>query len=166
MKNLFLFTILASAQASHVCGVCRNITQAIDHYDPITIAASVCPLAGELYDVCEDILPPVVEWMQSNGEFDMICTEICASGEDYDYFGDYNDLHHPFDIPHEEPVDLHESRHEGHHPFDIPHEEPVDLHESRHEGHHPFDIPHGNHPPHGIISVGEGESDIHSIQST
>ena len=189
MKTLLLLTLLASAQSSQVCDVCRNITHVIDHYDPTTIADSICPLIGEFEDVCEDILPPIVEWMQTTGELDMICIELCANGEDYDYFGDYDNLdlsvarhegHHPFDIPHEETVDLSVTRHEGHHPFDIPHEETVDLHETRHEGHHPFDIPHeetvdlsvarshGHHPfdiPHEetpeIISVGEAETDIH-----
>ena len=145
MKKALLLTLLATVQAraTLVCQECKIVTDAMDNYDPTTIASYICPETGEFEEICETILPPVIALVQSSGEIDAACDVMCNNGEDYDYFGDYNGtMRHPFDLPHEETEDLNVARDHGQHPFDLPHEESEDLNVARDHGQHPFDLPH------------------------
>ena len=111
----------------------------------------------------------MIDWIQQNVSPVSICSELCATGEDYNVYEDYNgedlnvakDLHHhPFDIPHPEPTDLHVAKDLHHHPFDVPHPEPTDLHVAKDLHHHPFDVPHPKEPV-PIISANETETIDH-----
>ena len=141
------------------CDDCKDIIDTFDGYDIIVLTDEICPFL-QYNGMCEGIAPYVFEWIQQNITYDMICSDVCAAGEDYDTYGDYNDdvaqdhrhhpetphvaqdlHHHPFDLPHPETPHVAQDLH--HHPFDLPHPEPPKDH--RH--HHLFDLPHSPDTP-------------------
>ena len=134
------------------CDICKDTIQTFDNLDATVIANEICPFL-QYNGFCEDIAPYVIDWLQFNIAPDMICNDICATGEDYSQYGDYNedidlnvaqDLHHhPFDIPHHETPHVAQDLH--HHPFDLPHHETPHVAQDLH--HHPFDLPHSSDEP-------------------
>ena len=143
ITHLILLAATAHAYQGEWCDECTTIVDTFDALDANTIADQICPLIG--YEtICEDIAPYMIDWIQNHADAKTVCADWCATGEDYDTYGDYDEIaylhvaqdlhHHPFDVPHPEPTedppanltdaeDLHVAHDLHHHPFDVPHQE-------------------------------------------
>ena len=158
LKYLLFFTLALTAHAKDWCSECKDVVEAFDGMDPTVLSNEICPIIGYA-NLCEDIAPYIIEWMQDHSDSDAICAELCSTGEDYDYMGDYVDPIRPFIADDSQPeppkTPMPKDFHKIHHPFDIPHpstkttetdsqpEPPkTPMPKDFHKIHHPFDIPH------------------------
>ena len=134
---MFKFLIIAliagvvRTQENNYCETCKDAVTSFDDMDAHSIAAELCPTIG-YGEICEDISPILIEWVQENVTPDVVCEAFCTSIKHVT-----KELgHHPFDLPHEDlpHEDLHVTKELGHHPFDLP--------PKGKPNHHPFDLPH------------------------
>ena len=134
--TLGLLALGVRAQENSHCETCKTIITSFDDMDSQNIADELCPYLG-YGELCEELTPSIISWLQRNVTPDDICEELCNNHSIVRETG-----HHPFDLSHPETPDIHTAKETGHHPFDLSHPETPDIHTAKETGHHPFDRPH------------------------
>ena len=109
-----LATVISAQDTDDWCSGCKEFVESFDGLNATTLANEACSVI-ELDGLCEDIAPYIIEWVQDFVTPETVCSEWCATGEDYDQYGDYD-------------IDLHVTKDLHHHPFDIPHHEEPSQH--------------------------------------
>ena len=74
--SFLLLSTLVTGSPNSFCDECKAVVAAFDGEDPSTISDEICPLIG-WETLCDDVMPTIVEWIQSEMTPDVACRELC-----------------------------------------------------------------------------------------